>query len=50
MRQPVDKITHDSALLAIIIRSDYRSEGIEFFTPDDFSKNISTLLCENPLF
>jgi len=27
-------------LLAIIIRSEYSSEGIEFFTPNDFSQQI----------
>ena len=26
--------------LALILRGDYRSEGIEFFTPDDFSQQL----------
>ncbi len=41
MRQAVEKILHDNSLLAIIIRSDYKSEGIEFFTPDDFSQQLA---------
>lgn len=41
MRQPVEKITYDSSLLAIIIRSHYNKEGIEFFTPNDFSQQLA---------
>lgn len=35
MRQSVEKVIHNHSLLAIIIRSDYSKEGIEFFTPND---------------
>lgn len=41
MKQSVEKITHNDALLAIIIRSDYCKEGIEFFTPGDFSQQLA---------
>lgn len=41
MRQSVEKVTHNHALLAIIIRSDYGKEGIEFFTPNDFSRQLA---------
>lgn len=41
MRQAVEKVLHDNSLLAIIIRSDYKSEGIEFFTPNDFSHQLA---------
>jgi len=34
------KIYHDNKLLAIIIRSSYRADGIEFFTEDNFSQQL----------
>jgi hypothetical protein len=34
------KIFTKSELLAIIIKSNYKSEGISFFTPDDFSQQL----------
>ncbi|MBC6112118.1 hypothetical protein ACFOG5_07115 [Pedobacter fastidiosus] len=36
----VEKVEHNNALLAIIIRSNYQKEGISFFTPDDFSQQL----------
>ena len=36
----IDKIFHGDQLLAIIIRRDYRSDGIEFFTPGDYSQQL----------
>ncbi len=36
----IDKIQHNDALLAIVIRADYRKEGISFFTPGDFSQQL----------
>jgi len=36
----IEKIEHAGDLLAIIIRSGYKSEGIEFFTPNDFSQQL----------
>lgn len=41
MEQTVEKIIYRNSLLAIIIRSNYKSEGIEFFTPDDFSQQLA---------
>lgn len=37
----IDRIYHDSLLLAVVIRADYHKEGIEFFTPDDFSQQLA---------
>ena len=36
----IEKIYHQNQLLSIIIRSNYRKEGIAFFTPDDFSQQL----------
>jgi len=36
----MEQITHADLILAIIIRSDYCSDGIEFFTPSDFSQQL----------
>ena len=36
----IEKITHNDILLAIIIRSNYYKEGIEFFTPGTFSQQL----------
>ena len=41
MREAVERVVHENKLLAIIIRSDYRKEGIEFFTPNDFSQQLA---------
>lgn len=41
MREAIDRVVHENKLLAIIIRSDYAKEGIEFFTPDDFSQQLA---------
>jgi hypothetical protein len=37
----IDKIYHGNNLLAIVIRADFHKEGIEFFTPDDFSQQLA---------
>ena len=34
-------ITHNNQILAIIIRADYAKDGVEFFTPNDFSQQIA---------
>jgi hypothetical protein len=34
-------IIHNNQQLAIIIKSSYSSEGIQFFTPDDFSQQLA---------
>jgi hypothetical protein len=39
--QLVEKITHDSKLLAIILRTQFCEPGINFFTPDDFSQQLA---------
>jgi len=36
----IQNISHNNKLLAIIIRNNYRKEGIEFFTPGDFSQQL----------
>jgi hypothetical protein len=36
----VEHILWESVLLAIIIRSSYRREGISFFTPEEFSQQL----------
>ena len=36
----VDHVIHDGECLAIIIRSEYQSEGIKFFTPSNFSQQL----------
>ncbi|MCB0397036.1 MAG: hypothetical protein KDD36_10300 [Flavobacteriales bacterium] len=37
----IEKIIHKDRLLAIIISASYSAEGIEFFTPDDFSQQLA---------
>lgn len=34
------KVTYNGTDLAFILRSDYKSEGIEFFSPPDFSQQL----------
>jgi len=41
LRQFLEKIIHGDTIIAIIIRSDYRKNGIEFFTPDNFSQQLA---------
>ncbi|UKT63333.1 hypothetical protein [Pedobacter mucosus] len=36
----IERIVKDSIVFAIIIRSEYKSEGIEFFTPTEFSQQL----------
>ena len=43
MREAIDRVVHKNKLLAIIIRSDFSKEGIEFFTPNEFSQQIAPL-------
>lgn len=37
----IKEVRHDGSLIAIIIRHDYKNEGITFFTPDDFSQQLA---------
>ena len=36
----IEKIVHNNQLLSVIIRSSYSHDGIEFFTPGDFSQQL----------
>lgn len=36
----IEKITWDGKMLALILRANYREDGIQFFTPDDFSQQL----------
>lgn len=36
----IEKIEYDGIVLGIIIRASYHKEGIEFFTPGDFSQQL----------
>lgn len=36
----VEKIINDNQMYALILRSSFEKEGIEFFTPDDFSQQL----------
>jgi hypothetical protein len=36
----IEKIVHNGKLLSIIIKNSYRKDGIDFFTPDDFSQQL----------
>ncbi|MDK9694555.1 MAG: hypothetical protein OEL19_09985 [Sulfurimonas sp.] len=37
----IQQITHNDRLLSIIIRRNFEKNGIEFFTPDDFSQQLA---------
>ena len=37
----IEKIEINKVLYAIIIRSNYKGDGIEFFTPEDFSQQLA---------
>lgn len=37
----IEKIMHNSVILAIILRTTFKEEGINFFTPDDFSQQLA---------
>ena len=41
MEDLVKKIEYKGKTLAIIIKKDYSKEGVEFFTPDDFSQQLA---------
>lgn len=36
----LQNITHNGKLLSVIIRAGYKKDGIEFFTPGDFSQQL----------
>ena len=37
----IENITHNSLYLAIIIRASFKREGIEFFTPDNYTQQLA---------
>lgn len=37
----IEKILHYEKLISVIIRANYKSDGINFFTPDDFSQQMA---------
>tara|TARA_B110000259_G_scaffold79434_1_gene93037 strand:+ start:7346 stop:7777 length:432 start_codon:yes stop_codon:yes gene_type:complete len=37
----IENIVNNDKLLSVIIRANYKSDGIEFFTPDDFSQQLA---------
>jgi len=37
----IEIVKHDNDILAIIIRSNFTTDGIKFFTPDDFSQQLA---------
>jgi len=37
----IQQIIHGNKILSIIIRKDFKKDGIEFFTPDDFSQQLA---------
>ena len=41
MKQFVENVSRNGELHAIVIRSDFTKEGIEFFTPDEFSQQLA---------
>jgi len=36
----IETIQHHDQMLALIVRADYHAEGIQFFTPGDFSQQL----------
>ncbi|PIA74455.1 hypothetical protein CDR19_05160 [Ectopseudomonas toyotomiensis] len=36
----IEKIVWDGKMLALILRANYHEDGIQFFTPDDFSQQL----------
>lgn len=36
----IKNIIHQGKILAIIIKNDYQKDGVEFFTPNDFSQQL----------
>jgi mannose-6-phosphate isomerase-like protein (cupin superfamily) len=41
MEKGIEEIFHRNALIALILRSNHRQEGIEFLTPDSFSQQLA---------
>lgn len=41
MKKTVEKVINNNSVLALIIRADFSKDGIEFFTPDDYSQQLA---------
>jgi len=41
LKEGVERILHDNSLIGLIVRADYRKDGIEFFTPEKFSQQLA---------
>jgi mannose-6-phosphate isomerase-like protein (cupin superfamily) len=39
--EKIETVTHAGVLLAIVLRRDFRRDGIEFFTPPEFSQQLA---------
>ncbi len=37
----IENVIYNEKLLSVIIRANYKSDGIEFFTPNDFSQQLA---------
>jgi len=37
----IESITHEGRVLALVLRRDFRCDGIEFFTPPEFSQQLA---------
>lgn len=37
----IEQITHQGRTLAMLLRTTYRADGIQFFTPNDFSQQLA---------
>ncbi|MDR1236217.1 MAG: hypothetical protein LBJ96_04380, partial [Holosporaceae bacterium] len=37
----IKEITYNNKILALIIKADYSKDGVEFFTPNDFSQQLA---------
>jgi mannose-6-phosphate isomerase-like protein (cupin superfamily) len=37
----IEKIKHNGEILAIIIKNDFKSDGVKFITPHDFSQQLA---------
>jgi hypothetical protein len=40
MSSPIETVTFDGQVAAIIVRNEFRPDGIQFVTPDDFSQQL----------
>jgi mannose-6-phosphate isomerase-like protein (cupin superfamily) len=38
---PIVEVRHGDRTLAILLRTDYKADGIQFFTPDNFSQQLA---------